>query len=76
MLEGLTPHTNRAYRCKVADFKNSLEANDYEILLQALADTETWSANALMKALRSRGVILTDGVIHKHRNKQCRCFRD
>ena len=76
MLEGLQPEANRHYRCKINDLRETLDPKDYDILLAALRDTETWTANGLMKALRSRGLTLTDGVITKHRNKQCRCFRD
>jgi hypothetical protein len=75
MLEGLTPKQNRAYRCKINDFKQQLDPKDYAILTDALEDTKTWTANGLMRALRDKGLILADTTITKHRNKQCRCFK-
>lgn len=75
MLEGLKPAENKVMRCKVNDFKDELDPKDYAILEEAIEDRKTWTAFGLMKALRERGLILTDSVITKHRNKQCRCFQ-
>lgn len=76
MLEGLEPTTNRAYYCKVDLLKKDLETKDYQILIDAIADVDKWSAKGLQTALRTRGVILADTTITKHRNKVCNCYRE
>lgn len=76
MLEGLEPITNRTFYCKIDLLRKELEPKDYEILLAAINDTNKWSAKGLQTALRSRGVVLADTTITKHRNQLCNCFRD
>lgn len=76
MLEGLEPAKNRAYTCKVELLRGQLDAEDYEILLTALADTQKWGAKTLQKALRERGVLLADTTITRHRQNACACFRE
>lgn len=73
MLEGLEPIKSRTYYCKVDLLKNRLDPADYAILLDAIADTNKWSAKGLSTALKSRGVILADTTITKHRNNICHC---
>ena len=75
MLEGLEPIQNRVYYCKVDLMKKELEPKDYQILLEAIADSDKWSAKGLQTALRLRGLILADTTIAKHRNKTCNCFK-
>jgi hypothetical protein len=76
MLEGLEPTKNRVYYCKVDLLKKELDTKDYQILIDAIADADKWSAKGLQTALRTRGVILADTTITKHRNQVCNCFRD
>ena len=76
MLEGLQPLKNRVYYCKVDLLKTELEEKDYKILLNAIADSDKWSAKGLQTALRLRGVTLADTTIAKHRNKTCNCYKD
>lgn len=75
MLEGLEPIKNRVFYCKVDLLKKDLEPKDYQILLEAIADTDKWSAKGLQTALRMRGVTLADTTIAKHRNQTCNCFK-
>lgn len=75
MLEGLTPLANRVYTCKINLIKDELEPNDYQILLDAIADSKLWSAKGLSTALKTRGVTLADTTITRHRNKVCNCFK-
>jgi len=75
MLEGLEPSQNRSFYCKVDTLKDELEPKDYQILIDAIADTERWTAKGLQNALKRRGLSLADTTITKHRNKLCNCFR-
>lgn len=75
MLEGLEPVKNRVYYCKVDLLKDELEPNDYQILLDAIADDKKWSAKGLQTALKMRGVTLADTTIAKHRNQTCNCYK-
>ena len=47
MLEGLEPIKNRVFYCKVDLLKKELQPKDYQILLDAIADTNKWSAKGL-----------------------------
>jgi hypothetical protein len=76
MLEGLEPAKSRVFYCKVDLMSKELEEKDYKILLQAIADTDTWTARGLQNALKLRGVTLADTTIAKHRNKTCNCYKD
>ncbi len=74
MLENLQPPT-RSYSCRVRSVIDSLEGKDREILIDALADTETWGALPLATALQNRGVDLKQEVIRRHRMNVCSCSR-
>lgn len=73
MLENLEPPANRTYICKVALVLAELDEKDKAILIDALADTDKWGHNPLARALRARGVELSDTTIAKHRSGDCRC---
>lgn len=75
MLEGLEPIKNRVYYCKVDLLKTELEPKDYQILLDAIADANKWSAKGLQTALKMRGLTLADTTITKHRNQTCNCYK-
>lgn len=73
MLENLEPPQSRTYICKVALVLAELNEKDKAILIEALADTDKWGHNPLARALRARGVELSDTTIAKHRCGDCRC---
>jgi uncharacterized protein (DUF2336 family) len=76
MLEGMTPPKNRAVYCRVDQLLADMTPEDKKILIDALANTSAWSANALSTALRQRGVSVADTTIAKHRSQACACYRD
>lgn len=49
-----------------------LEPKDVEILENALADTNSWSADALSSALFERGIEISGASIQRHRVNRCR----
>lgn len=73
MLEDLTPPVSRLLTCKIAIILADLDKKDKEILEAALADTVRWGHNPLARALRARGVEVSDTTIAKHRSGDCRC---
>jgi hypothetical protein len=75
MLEGLEPLKNRTYTCKIELMQEQLDPKDYQILLEALADSNKWTAKGLSNALKTRGVTLADTTITRHRTQVCNCFR-
>ena len=72
MLEGLTP-PKRTLPCKVRDVLENLNAEDQEILTNALADYKLWSARTLELELRKRGIMISDSSIERHRAGVCSC---
>jgi len=74
MLEGLKPEV-KVHPCGVRTTLDKLEEADQKILLEAVADSDTWTANALMVALKRRGVTLGDKTIRKHREGVCSCSK-
>lgn len=76
MLEGLTPPRNRTVFCKVDDWLGKLNESDRKILTDALADLNTWPHSTLARALRAKGVDISDTTIGKHRNKDCACYKE
>ena len=74
MLEGLKPPKSDK-PCAVISLANAMSETDRDILLDAVADTQAWTSNALSKALRERGIVIADHTITKHRNHTCVCFR-
>ena len=75
MLEGLEPLRHGNAFCKVERTASELSPEDAKILWAAIDDPKTWSAKGLEKALAQRGLRITDGVITRHRNKACWCYR-
>lgn len=76
MLEGLTPPKNAAVYCRIDQLQEQMSDKDKEIFINAINDDKSWSANALSRALRQRGVSVADTTISKHRSKSCACYRD
>ncbi len=75
LLEGLTP-PRKEFPCGVRKVMETLEPNDQKILRLSLEDAESWPAKTLERALKLRGVSLSEGPIRKHRLRNCSCFRD
>ena len=72
MLEGLAPIV-RTSPCGFRTVMAKLDEADQKILAEAVADYDTWSAHALMTALKRKGITLGDKSIKKHREKVCSC---
>jgi hypothetical protein len=75
MLEDLEPPVNRLKTCKIAVILATLEPKDQRILVSALADTDKWANLSLSRALKSKGLDLSDNTIAKHRRGDCRCAK-
>ena len=71
-LDGLTPPIKKL-PCRVRSVLAELTDNDRDILTQAINDHETWLAKPLCRALRERGIMLSDDAIYKHRKGLCSC---
>jgi hypothetical protein len=72
MLEDLKPEL-RHNTCKVADTAKTLDKTDSEILLKA-AESREWSGRALARALKGRGIEISDTTILRHRARECSCY--
>jgi len=72
MLENLKPDIRRG-TCKVADVAATLADKDREILLTAVVSPE-WSGKGLARALKGRGIEISDTTILRHRAKECACY--
>ena len=72
MLEGLAPVV-KVSPCGVRTVTDKLDKADQKILAEAIADYDTWSAHALMVALKRKGITLGDKAIRKHRERVCSC---
>lgn len=71
LLNDLKPPTHIP-ACRVRTVLATLDAADKKILIEALDNLE-WSAFGLHKALKSRGIDMSDRVISVHRRKKCSC---
>ena len=72
MLEGLAPVV-KVHPCGGRTVTDKLDEADQKIFTEAIADYDTWSAHALMVALKRRGITLGDKAIRKHRERVCSC---
>jgi hypothetical protein len=72
MLEDLTP-PERVFSCSVRKLYNSLDDADKAILYKALYNMDAWTHKGLERALRSRGLKISESSIRKHRIEQCSC---
>ena len=52
----------------------SLESKDQVILVAALAN-EQWTAPALSRELKARGIAVSEKPIMFHRKKECSCLK-
>ena len=72
MLEDLMPPT-RQFACRVRTVISELDGKDVKILVEALDNPVVWPAKTLSRALKDRGVVLSDTSISNHRKKSCSC---
>lgn len=72
MLEGLKP-VKKIRPCRIREILAGLDDSDKDILETALADFRNWSTRGLEKALKGRGVEVSDTSIERHRNGICSC---
>jgi hypothetical protein len=73
MLENLKP-PSRVFSCAVRVLLSKLEKKDQEIFAAALASKE-WASLTLAKELTSRGLLISDGAISRHRKEICSCSK-
>lgn len=71
ILSGLTPPLKLS-ACRLIRVAEELSKEDKEILLDAVKNP-VWSASALSKELRVRGLVLSRAAIDGHRNSTCIC---
>ena len=74
LLDDLTPPTIRQWPCAVRTLISTLDKADAEILSAAVMDPE-WKYQALETALSLKGLVLSQGVIKRHRTKVCSCWK-
>ena len=72
MLEGLEPE-ERVYTCAVRTLIRTLEPSDKQILIAALENQEVWTHKALERALRQRGLKISEKPLRLHRYGVCSC---
>lgn len=72
MLEDLQPEA-RVFPCAVRTMWESLEPNDQVIFAKAINDLDAWSNKGLERALKARGLAITETPIRKHRIGKCSC---
>lgn len=72
MLENLSKPESRSGYCKVNAIAETLGADDAQILRNAV-DDPTWVAKQLSKALKEKGLQLSDTTILRHRRRECVC---
>lgn len=69
----LKPSNLQGEGCKVTRTAQQLDDEDRKIFLDAINDSETWSAYALDLELRKRGIVCTNDTIMMHRRGVCKC---
>ena len=73
LLDNLNP--NRPYQpCKVGVILSNLNEEDAGILFTALTDGR-WTAFALARALKERGISITPDTLRDHMRGTCRCSK-
>jgi hypothetical protein len=75
MLEGLKPQDSPGTlrHCKIVRIGEKLDDSDRTIYLDAVSDDEKWPALALERALRTRGISVSNDTILAHRRGVCCC---
>ena len=73
MLEGLTPPQRKPLVCKLGGMREGLDKADQKILDDALANTEDWPTETLVRELRKRGLDAGRNTVRAHRRGDCLC---
>jgi len=79
MLEHLQEVKRRNYgpgNCKMQKLIAKLEEADRDILLDCLADRETYSTNGIYHGLRQVGLDIGYVSVQRHRDNLCHCGRN
>jgi hypothetical protein len=71
MLEDLQPKVRKP-SCAVRKLIDKLEKKDQEILIAALANPD-WASINLARELKSRGLLISEHPIYRHRKGECSC---
>lgn len=74
MLENLQP-PDHSRACRIGSILAELNETDQVILNDALNDQARWSSNALVTALKERGVQVSIHPIINHRRGICKCSK-
>jgi len=72
MLENMKPPVKTNQFCKVQFTAEQLSQADKDILLAAADDPE-WTGKALSRALKERGIYISDTTLLRHRQRHCQC---
>lgn len=72
MLENLQPEA-KVFPCAVRTMWEGLKPSDQVIFVNALNDLDAWSTKGLERALKTRGLSITETPIRKHRMRRCSC---
>ncbi len=73
MLEGLTPPAKKPLLCKLSRLREGLDKSDQKILDDAVANTEDWPTDALVRDLRKFGLDVGRETVRAHRRGDCLC---
>jgi hypothetical protein len=76
MLEGLTPPAKKPLQCKVTRLREGLGKADQKILDDALANTEDWPTDTLVRELRKFGLDVGRETVRAHRRGDCLCVSE
>jgi hypothetical protein len=76
MLEGLTPPAKKPLQCKLSRLREGLDKSDQKILDEAVANTEDWPTETLVRELRKHGVDVGRETIRSHRRGDCLCVSE
>jgi hypothetical protein len=76
MLEGLTPPAKKPLLCKLSRLREGLDKSDQKILDDAVANTEDWSAETLVRELRKHGLDIGRETVRAHRRGDCLCVSE
>ena len=69
MLEGMTPPERKPLQCKLTRLRDGLDKSDQKILDDAVANTEDWPTETLVRELRKHGLDVGRETIRAHRRE-------
>jgi hypothetical protein len=73
MLEGMTPPERKPLQCKLTRLRDGLDKSDQKILDDAVANTEDWPTETLVRELRKHGLDVGRETIRAQRRGDCVC---